>query len=522
MVLRKLDIDVQSLCITIDHASLDLVVEGDTTLQSFCGDITLAGTRDDGPPPNIDERGQLPWILSGPPPHPGYPGGKINTQAAPDGSVGFRTKSLMARTLTGRIHAVPMRGAPGVIEAENSELETTSGHIRVAVVPQVAPSEHSGPTNMTIRTVSGDVLLDRSPAVHGTVALDKFRSTSTYIWTTTGLIVGETLLTEGSLLDAKSFSGDIDLFHVSVPDGTPSNPPLLKTETKSGSTRVKVLPVGAQGEYSPHSPGGGDDDEAMAREMRNQGTQGKFIVRGKHTSVSGRVDAVYYPTWEGGFIGRSLSGEVHPTGTGVLLIPFNDNSYEPEHWNEISSEDDDMPTPDPTVWKIIRARKGQKGVGGMVEIQSVTGNVEFFVGKRREWWELLRAAKEKGKEWLRKVGCVLGEEKVQVASVGVQTEEVEGEEVKGEEEESKIEAVKQDDGKLDEVKQEEGKSEEVKQTEEKTLVETEEGMGKPSEIEPSTAGADPKEEEVVVKVEEEEEKKSSIRRRLTRRARTDL
>ncbi|RPB23900.1 hypothetical protein L211DRAFT_228989 [Terfezia boudieri ATCC MYA-4762] len=398
---------------------------------------------------------------SGPPPHPGHPGGKLDMQAVSDGLVGFRTKSLMAKTLTGRIHAVPMRGARGVIESENAELETTSGHIRVAVVPQLASSEHFGPMNMTIRTVSGDVILDRSPVMDETVALDKFRSTRTYIWTTTGLIVGETLLTDGSLLNVKSFSGDIDLFHVSAPDGTPSNPPFLRTETKSGSTRVKVLPVGAQGEYSLHSPEGRDDNEVMARKMRNQVTQGKFIVRGKHTSVSGHIDAVYHPRWEGGFIGRSLSGAVHPTGAGVLLIPFNDNSYEPEHWNEISSEDDDMPTPYPTVWKIVHARKGQKGAGGMVEIESVTGNVGFFVGKRREWWELLRTAKEKGKEWLRKVECVWWKEKkVQVVSVGMQTEakeeEVKGGEVEGEEMKVEVE-VEVEVGKIEEVKQEGGR-----------------------------------------------------------------
>ncbi|KAF8418866.1 hypothetical protein EV426DRAFT_720362 [Tirmania nivea] len=497
-VLRKLDIDVQSLCITIDHASLDLIVEENTTLQSFCGDITLAGTRDDGPPFDLDERSQFRWMLSGSPPE------KLDMQTVSDASVGFRTKSLVAKTLTGRIHAVPMRRAPGAIAAENAELETTSGHIRVAAVPRLASSGHSGPPNITIRTVSGDVLLDRSPTMDATVPLDKFRSTSTYIQTITGRIVGETLLTNGSLLDVKSFSGDIDLFHVSVPDGTPSNPPFLKTETKSGSTRVKVLPVGAQSEYTPE---GSDDDEIMSRRVGNQGTQGKFMVRGKHTSVSGHIDAVYYTTWEGGFVGRSLSGEVRPAGAGVLLVPFNDRSYEPEHWSEISPEDADIPNPDPTIWKIVRARKGQKGSGGMVEIESVTGDVDFLVGARRGWMELLRAAKEKGKEWLRKVGCVFGKEKKgQMVSVGVQTGDVIAEE-------EKIKEVKEGDERIDEVKQEEQKTAELKQPD-KTLVETKAAKGKPSEIEPTAAGTSLE--------EEEKETENSSTRRLNRRTRTDL
>lgn len=443
-------------------------MEGDTTLQSFCGDITVAGTRDDAPPADLGERSQFSW-----PPPPS--GGKLDMQAASDASVGFRTKSLVAKTLTGWIHAVPMQRAPGAIEAENVELETTSGPIRVVVVPQLASTLHSGPAKITIRTVSGDVLLDRSPAVDGTVAPDKLRGTNTYIQTTTGRIVGETLLINGSLLDIKSFSGDIDLFHVSAPDGTPSNPPFLRTETKSGSTRVKVLPIGVQSEYSTED---GANDE---RKIRDQATPGSFIVRGKHTSVSGRIDAVYSPAWEGGFIGRSLSGEVRPSGTGVLPVLPNDHSYEPEHWDEISSEDNDMPTPDPTVWKIIRARKGQKGAGGMVEIQSVTGDVVFFVGNKTGWRDLLKAAKDTGKVWLRKVGCVWwAEKKGQMVSVGVQTEE-----------------------------------QEVKQADEKTLVETEEGTGKPSdsETEPTAAGAD---------LEEEEDGKSNTSRRLRRRARTDL
>lgn len=446
-------------------------MEGDTTLQSFCGDITLAGTRDDGPPHSLGPRGQFPWAFPGPPPpHLKHSAGKLDMQTVSNGSTGFRTRSLKAKTLTGRIHAVPMRRAPGTIEAENAELETTSGPIRVAVVPQPAPSKHSGPANITIRTVSGDVLLDRPLAMDETVALDKLRSTRTYIWTTTGRIVGETLITNGSLLDAKSFSGDIDLFHVSVPDGAPPSLPFLKTETKSGSTRVKVLPLGAQSEYPPHSPDGGDDDEVMVNKLKNLALQSKFVVRGKHTSVSGRIEAVYYPTWEGGFIGRSLSGKVRPAGAGVLPVLPGDKSYEPKHWSEISGNDG-MPTPDPTIWKTVRARKGHKGSGGMVEIRSVTGDVDFFVGERRGWWGLLEAAKEKGREWLKKVGCVWwkGEEG---QLVGVQTEEK--------------------DGKTDEVSQGWNKTSVDKQAKGKTLVETEEGMGLPSEIEP---GADSKEEE---------------------------
>lgn len=485
-VLRKFDIDVQSLCITIDHASLNLAVEGDTTLQSFCGDITLAGTRDDGPP-SLGARDQFPWTFPGPPPpHLKHSAGKLDMQAVSSGSTGFRTKSLKAKTLTGRIHAVPMRRAPGTIEAENAELETTSGPIRVAVVPQPASSKHFGSANITIRTVSGDVLLDRPLAMDETVALDKLRSTSTHIWTTTGRIVGETLITNGSLLDAKSFSGDIDLFHVSVPDGTPSNPPFLKTETESGSTRVKVLPLGAQSEYPPHSPDGGDDGEIMVNKLKNQALQSKFVVQGKHTSVSGRIEAVYYPTWEGGFIGRSLSGKVRPAGAGVLPVLPNDRSYEPKYWSEISSGSDGMPTPDPTIWKIVRARKGQKGSGGMVEIQSVTGDVDFFVGERRSWWELLEVAKEKGREWLKKVGCVWWKEKK--GQIGMQPEK--------------------EDGKTDEVNQEWNKTSVDKQAKGKTLVETEEGMGLPSEIEP---GADSKDEEGA---EEEVEDKIAITRRL--------
>lgn len=176
-------------------------------------------------------------------------------------------------------------------------------------------------------------------------------------------------------------------------------------------------------------------------------------------------------------MGRSLSGHVDLSGSGVQVIPFDDATDEPAGWT--GDEDEDMPIPDPNTWRIVRARNGPpKAGGGMVELQSVTGDVNFSVSRRNSWGWMLGMAKQVGRAWLRKVGCDLWKEEEQtrgwegMRNVGVQTE---------------YEVV--EDVSLGSKKVEAGKSEEVKGEEKsagagvgKTLVETEAGMGKPTEI----------------------------------------
>lgn len=418
-VLGNMDIDVESLSITIDHSSLDLLVQENTTLQSLGGDINLSvPPGGEGPQGDLGERDQFPWTF-GPPPPPPHRYGRKNSGSGIGRGTGLRTRHLKAKTLTGRIHAGPATSEAGMVVAENVELETTSGDIRVSPVVQkhksTTASSDDGIVNITIRTVSGDVLLDRMETHKNVDLFQLWRKTNTHIHTTTGRILGETVLTHGSILDVKSLSGDIDLIRVTVqPSYTNTNTnattprasdvplPLLKTDTKTGSTRVRVLPPCAdKGSPTPEDP----NDATLPP------TQ-PLLLTAHHTTISGRISTTYHSSFTGTFLGRTLSGKILAHGKDVLITPSIPNV------STSISYDDDFPFPDSSTWTTVHAQTGDvKFKGGNVQAKSVTGNIDFFVGQRNGFFEKL------GREWLRKLESMLGKErKAEVASVGVQTD----------------------------------------------------------------------------------------------------
>ena len=449
-ILSNLNISVQTLCISVDHGTLDLQISEKTILQSYCGDITVIGYEAENGRA-LGQRSKFTW------PDPPQVPHTTTTPVTPKDR-GFVSKSLRAKTLTGQVFIDPLILTPGL--ADSAHFETTSGAIRVGVRPTEESSTYPVPANLTIRTVSGHVQVNSaSRAVLPQYPFPRYghhppppdededddeaflwqpqlpsslRRVNTRISTTTGRIFGDALLSEGSILDVVSFSGNIDPLHVYVPlskaGNTPMNPAVVKTDTKTGKTRVKVKP--AEGRAS----------------------KGKLVVKGRHISVQGKVEAVYNERWEGGIMGITLNGEVEVGGQGVRILgetEEGDNLLKRDvaTTNTTADEDKQKEAPgeaegsedtedDFSIWHVVRAHKGSSKASGLVELQTVTGTVDFFVGRRR-WSGVLELAREKFKKLLKKVGCLSkpgknakGGKKVEMVDVTVQTEsEIDGERV---------------------------------------------------------------------------------------------
>ncbi|KAI5792494.1 hypothetical protein DFH27DRAFT_191026 [Peziza echinospora] len=410
-ILSNLDIAVETLCISMDSASLELTVSDKTSLKTLCGGITYS---------NASIPIDRPFMPGG----PGAFGAAPSALPAPSepfvdtfrlAKSGFSSRLFHAKTQTGAIMAVPL------VIFDEVDVETTTGNIRLEYDAASEPNASAlAPANINVRSVSGNVYLESPPP---SADITSIRRTATTVITTSGKVSGSILLPPSSELTIGSFSGDISPLEVLV---LPASSTHFNTDTKTGLTNIRLLETG------------GDLIEPIEQ-------SGVVIVKGRHNSFSGEIEVSYPQRWQGSILARTLDGRITMRGEGVSIVSENGGAEksaevfrrellekrpteeevkeaESQNGGDIAEEeDDDIATPfsvppiSSGLWKTVRGHKAPTPTSPTppssdVRVVSVSGNIEFLVGLRRKSWvEKGRERVERLKSWLslaaEKSGC---------------------------------------------------------------------------------------------------------------------
>jgi len=261
-------------------------------------------------------------------------------------------------------------------------LHSTSGHVKVGVVPK--PVDNSAPASaeLDVYTVSSSVSVNLPiNSSKNTRLVPPPRNYVTRVKTTSGAISGTYY--HGSVGDFKTTSASIRITALPVLEQHSSSSTIFETSTQSGATRVDILdpvyitlgsdhrkemPRQPKKPDFPFAPIGDDDpylllppktDGKMPGSLATIDTEPIRTLRSTHLSISGSVAVAYPKAWEGIIQGTTLSGSIKVSGEGVHVIS--------EKSGIINKE--------------VVAKKGvdKVGEGSAVELTSISGRLEFTI-----------------------------------------------------------------------------------------------------------------------------------------------
>ncbi|EQL01426.1 hypothetical protein OCS_02855 [Ophiocordyceps sinensis CO18] len=227
-------------------------------------------------------------------------------------------------------------------------LASASGDITAQVAPKPGRHNHHDKAHLDVSSVSGKVSI-QEPARHTAHVIQRTQFSSNSmaqcLQQTSGLLEGEVGVSGNgdarvaANCDAqfKTVSGELSLELLPVLDKNMDKRGSLKTDTRSGDVRLKVLePVWV----------GGDNDS-------NRGSLGR--LRSKHQSISGDLKLSYPPSWQGSFNAKALAGEIEVHGKNVEIIRRGRN--------------------------IARFIEGRKGDGdSCIKVETVSGDLDLTLG----------------------------------------------------------------------------------------------------------------------------------------------
>ncbi|KAI1495246.1 hypothetical protein F5X96DRAFT_612745 [Biscogniauxia mediterranea] len=209
-------------------------------------------------------------------------------------SYAFNSTAIEARTVSGQISGNwPLYEILG--------LHTTTGSIKVDVMPKERLLSGPGMAVLSLSTISGDISVVEPVHTAPMPLMDYLVD----IKSTSGSIHGAVAF--GAAIKLQSIANDIvfDLLPVMHRNQlTPQTPAQLETASRSGVTVVRVL--------DPIWYGGSNDTASITRLFD--------CLEAKHQETSGNMKLQYPKTWKGNAEVKSTSGRVSITGKEVVLV----------------------------------------------------------------------------------------------------------------------------------------------------------------------------------------------------------
>lgn len=218
-------------------------------------------------------------------------------------------------------------------------LASASGDITAQVAPKPGRHNHHDKAHLDVSSVSGKVSIQEplKGAIDARKPDNKLPARPYAVKVST--VSGNVDARVAANCDAqfKTVSGELSLELLPVLDKNMEKRGSLKTDTRSGDVRLKVLePVWV----------GGDNDS-------NRGSLGR--LRSKHQSISGDLKLSYPPSWQGSFNAKALAGEIEVHGKNVEIIRRGRN--------------------------IARFIEGRKGDGdSCIKVETVSGDLDLTLG----------------------------------------------------------------------------------------------------------------------------------------------
>lgn len=268
-------------------------------------------------------------------------------------------------------------------------LHSTSGNIKVGVVPKPVDTSAPKSAELEIGTSSGDISANLPlTSLKNTRYIPPPRDYVTRAQTNSGDFSGS--LYQGSIISFKSTSGNFKSSILPIFDAEAEKSGLLETLSTSGDTQILVLepvyvqlssskqpdqrnemPTQPKKPESPYRPIGDDDpyllfppkfdgallDKSVARS--NDDEKKLRTLRSSHKSTSGKISVGYPKAWEGTISGKTTSGGISVTGEGVNIIRVNNG----------------------IIYKEIVAKKGvdREGEGSNIEMITTSGGIKFTI-----------------------------------------------------------------------------------------------------------------------------------------------